>query len=263
GRRQVCALRAADGTTRWCTELGALPNFYKVVADPTGVYVLSQEERALEAEIVALSPADGAIQWQRAIQIASGGEAADTYGALDANAFTVQNGLLYLVTTDSNRAYRLVTLRASDGTTRWELATDKPQTTLIRGDVAYVANESVSPMAISLQALQASTGKLLWKRSIDTPSQLLSQVSEMVADGEMLYVLDHERDHLYAIEAGDGQMRWERTRHPCYATGVTPLPEPHSENGVTVWCSWDTDRVSNSYGVSAPDAMPFLLAAGT
>ncbi len=237
GSRQVCALRTADGTPRWCTPLDALPGIAKLVADSTEVYVLGHGVNATEAEIVALSPSDGAIQWRRTLQITGGSAGTDTYGTVMDDSFTVHNGLLYLSATDPVSTARHTALRTSDGTTRWELATDQLPTFIVHGDVVYAATNSAS-----LQALHASDGEPVWKRSIEG-------VTRMVVGGERLYVLDHE-SNLYAIGTSDGQLLWEHTT--CFSTAAT---EPHIENGATVWCSWGTD------GIDITTITPFALAA--
>jgi outer membrane protein assembly factor BamB len=137
----------------------------------------------------------------------------------------------------------LTALQTSDGTTRWEVTTSRELlATVVQGNVAYVADSS------SLQALQASTGKLLWKQTIHT-----ADPTRMLVSGSMLYLSD-DVQNLFAFKASTGQVLWERIR--CLDDSDTIAPEPHTKNGSVVWCTWGTDRRKN--GLAGPSA----LAAG-
>lgn len=246
GNRQVCALQATDGTTRWCAHLNTLSGIAKLVVDTTGVYVLGHGANAPDAEIVALRPTDGAIQWRRTFQLTGGGTGPYSFGETNDDAFTVGNGLLYLSTSDSGRAGRFTALRTSDGTTRWELATDQIPTVAVHSDIAYIADNSAN-----LQAFQASDGKPLWK-------QRFVRVSQLIAGAETLYVLDNVGD-LHGIAASDGRLLWERAKCDNLSAD-TAATEPHIENGAAVWCGWGTDRVSDSNGQSTSYVTPGALA---
>jgi outer membrane protein assembly factor BamB len=224
---EVCAVQASDGTRRWCTPLGALSDLLTLTADTTGAYVLN--EGGSPADIVALSPTDGAVLWQRMVPRI----------VADPSLLLVQDGLLYLSTFDaSNELHDIVTaLQTSDGTTRWEATTDQSVTITVSGGRAYLGDMT------RLQALQASTGKLLWKQSIPRVQHTLAGVG-------LAYVLD-DAANLYTLRARDGKLLWERIQ--CVDDSGASAPEPHTRNGVVVWCTWGTDRVK--YSLAAPTGL--------
>ncbi len=240
---QVCALRAGDGTPRWCTPSNTpsdpLIAARSVAADTTGVYVLDQSSNTdTLTRIVALHATDGKLLWQRSL----------LRFATASPSFVVSNGLLYLSTYPAPYAAPLqevlTALQTSDGTTRWETTTDQSLVVTVQGDAVYLADIS------SVQALQASTGKRLWKQSFRSNSD---PSARLLVSGSTLYVLD-DAQNLYAFKIKSGQMVWERIQ--CVDDSDTIAAEPHTKSGALVWCTWGTDRLKN--GLAAPTA----LAAG-
>ncbi len=223
---EVCAVQASDGTRRWCTRPDALSDVFTLAADTTGVYVFNGGS---PADIVAFSPTDGALLWQRTVQRI----------VADPSLLLVQDGLLYLSTFDpSNELRDIVTaLQTSDGTTRWEATTDQSVTVTVSGGIAFLGDMT------RLQALQASTGKLLWKQNIP-------RIEHLLVGGSLLYVSD-DAANLYTLRARDGKLLWERIQ--CVDANDASAPEPHTRNGAVVWCTWGTDRVK--YGLAAPTAL--------
>jgi outer membrane protein assembly factor BamB len=240
---QVCALRASDGMTRWCTPSNTpsdpLIVARSVAADTTGVYLLDQSSNTDSlTRIVALHATDGALLWQRSLP----------RFATAFPSFVVSNGLLYFTTYPTPYATPLhevlTALQTSDGTTRWETTTDQSLVATVQGDAVYLADSS------SVQALQASTGKRLWKqgfRSSSDPS------ARLLVSGSMLYVVD-DAENLYAFNTSMGQRLWERIQ--CGDDSDIIAAEPHTKSGTLVWCTWGTERLSN--GLAAPT----VLAAG-
>jgi outer membrane protein assembly factor BamB len=233
---QVCVLQAANGTTRWCTSPDSLTAAIGLAADTTGVYALDRTSNSdSPTRVVALRATDGASIWQRLLPRI----------ATVTPSFLAQNGLLYFSTIHSpNDSQNILTaLQTSDGTKRWEITTSQElRATVVQGNVAYVADST------SLQALQASTGKLLWKQTIHT-----ADTTRLLVSGSMLYLSD-DVQNLFAIKASTGQVLWERIQ--CIDDSDTIEPEPHTKNGSVVWCTWGTDRRKN--GLAGPSA----LAAG-
>jgi outer membrane protein assembly factor BamB len=234
---QVCALQASDGATRWCTSSGSLTDAIRLVADTTGVYVLDRSSSSdTPTRIVALRSTDGASMWQRSFQ---------RIATIARSSLLAQNGLVFLSTYHSpyNVPFQevLTALQTSDGTTRWETTTGQSLVATAQGNVAYLADST------SLQAREASTGKLLWKQSI-------RRTERMMVSGSMLYLSDDVQE-LFAIKTSTGQVLWERIQ--CIDDSDIIASEPHTKNGSVVWCTWGTDRLKN--GLAAPTA----LAAGT
>jgi outer membrane protein assembly factor BamB len=245
---RVCALRASDGTPRWCTprnpEMSNSPSdpliaASSVAADTTGVYLLDQASNTdNHTRIVALHATDGALLWQRPLP-----RYATAYPS-----FVASNGLLYL-TTDPNPDAEppqeaLTALQTSDGTTRWETTTDQSLVATVQGDAVYLADSS------SVQALQASTGTRLWKQGFRSSSD---PGARLLVSGNLLVVRD-EVENLYAFNTSTGQRLWERIQ--CVDDSDISAAEPHTKNGALVWCTWGTDRLQN--GLVAPTE----LAAG-
>ncbi len=225
---EVCAVQASDGTRRWCTPPEAISDLLTLTADTTGVYVLNAGGNP--ADIVAFSPTDGSLMWQRSLQ---------RIVAADPPLLLVQDGLLYLSTFDpANELRDIVTaLQTSDGTTRWEATTDQSVTITVSGGIAFLGDMT------RLQALQASTGRLLWKQAIPRIEHILAGVG-------LAYVLD-DAANLYTLRARDGKLLWERIQ--CVDDSDASAPEPHTRNGAVVWCTWGTDRVK--YGLAAPTGL--------
>jgi outer membrane protein assembly factor BamB len=230
---QVCALRAANGTTSWCTSPDSLTAVIGLAADTTGVYALDRTSSSdSPTRVVALRATDGASLWQRPLQRI----------ATAMPSFLVQNGLMYLSTYHSPNDLQeiLTALQTSDGTTRWEITTSHVLlATVVQGNVAYVADST------SLQALQASTGKLLWKHTIHT-----ADPTRLLVSGSMLYLSD-DVQNIFAFKASTGQVLWERIQ--CVDDSDTIAPEPHTKNGSVIWCTWGTDRRKN--GLAGPSAL--------
>jgi outer membrane protein assembly factor BamB len=237
---QVCALRASDGTTRWCTPSNTssdpLIAASSMAADTTGVYVLDQSSSTDSlTRIVALHATDGALLWQRSLP----------RFATAWPSFVVSNGLLYLSTYPTPYAAPLqevlTALQTSDGTTRWETTTDQSLVATVQGDAVYLADRS------SVQALQASTGKRLWKQSFPSSS---GPSARLLVSESMLFVRD-EAQNLYAYKINSGQMVWERIQ--CVDDSDSIAAEPHTKSGTLVWCTWGTTRLKN--GLAAPTAL--------
>lgn len=136
------------------------------IATAQGVVILDSHDN-----LVAVSPENGASVWRSSIDA---GFNEFTYGVAP-----VVNGVLYLV-----NQHGLVAVRTIDGAVLWRVdePLDEAESVIVRQGVAYLYRSTTPPGGIvssdpEIIALNAATGKSLWKMTVHNAQMLAEPVA--------------------------------------------------------------------------------------
>lgn len=114
-----------------------------------------------------------------------------------------------------NNQSTISTLRADDGTLRWQYKTDVMVPTVITdAGVVYVAGEvvtGISPFSI-VYALRASDGAVLWKTSLHT-----SRISWLFLWQKQLFALDVIGGTIFSLQSANGGLLWSASTSPSFS----------------------------------------------
>jgi outer membrane protein assembly factor BamB len=114
-----------------------------------------------------------------------------------------------------NNQSSISTLRADDGTLRWQYKTDVYKPTVITdAGVVYVAGQVVTgPSRFSIvYALRASDGAVLWKTSLDTTA-----VSWLFLWQKQLFALDVLGGTIFSLQSANGKLLWSTSTSPVFS----------------------------------------------
>jgi len=152
-----------------------------------------------EGSLQALRADNGALRWTYK----------DPWGV--AEVFSEANGVLYLETGDGF----IVALRASDGTRLWHVRPIPPPFTFgsiqVEDGIVYTFTAVGEAQDVTIAALHASDGSILWKRNIGTSDIM----SIPITNGQLL--ADSGRS-ITVLRAHDGVVLW----HANYTQTTSP-----------------------------------------
>lgn len=186
----IVALNPADGSVRW--RVPAPGNIGNLVTTDRVIYAM------IGQTVVALRASDGIQMWSHPLN----------------GDFIYANGVIYGATSDAGSDMTLVVaLDGLTGATRWTSQPLLPGSLTLDGSDIIVSNVTLDsrdvPTSASLYALDAGSGKLLWKQAVKGEG-----ISVAASHGDQLY-LDRssgslpETQQVQAVRLSDGSQLWE------------------------------------------------------
>ena len=233
GERHLYALTATDGALRWKFTVGeGVSNSPVVSPDSTAVYVVSAEATdpavmsagsVAEHTVYALEATDGTLRWKYTVS-----------GVVSGSPKVSADSTAVYVLSDNRHAYdpvmHLHALAATDGALRWTHAMGEgkfsspvvlgPDDTVVYAVVSSNQHTAPGRPPSNVRALAATDGALRWTHTMASGSGNSRVVSSngyctvvpdspvASSDGTMVYVAS-EDEHLYALAAADGTVRWK------------------------------------------------------
>lgn len=119
-------------------------------------------------------------------------------------AARVVNGTVYICVSGYGNGYVYV-FNASDGSLRWRAQTDCAVVSIPFGDAATPLVQNGIVYSGSY-ALDAQTGKVLWRVALDSQARVDGTLSLQALVNNVLYV--NTEDYVYAIDAQNGHVLW-------------------------------------------------------
>jgi outer membrane protein assembly factor BamB len=216
GDTRVVALEAQSGNKRWEARL-ALPSEYRSRGFPSGRLVGSGEIVAVPAwDLYGLDRKTGQVRWKLA-------PPDDFPGA---GVMLGEDGDLYAT------GFHLYRVDTATGAVRWRADLgERPFAPVEKDGVVYVGTRREIPGSRGILgaghavALEAATGRVLWKTPIPAPEEPAN--GGVVGAGALtpeLYMVSSPNGRIYALERNTGVIRWEtRGTAGYYAPGVVVL----------------------------------------
>ena len=199
---KLLALNASSGTEVW-----SYPTEYpkdRVISSPAvvaGVVYVGYPEGCL----YALNASTGSKIWNYTTKDVGNGIAIQSSPA-------VVSGVVYFGSLDHN----VYALKASTGEKIWNhtVRLSVSSAPAVSGGVVYVSSHFGY-----LYVLKAASGEELWHFTVSDNVQSLEDYSPTVAGG-VVYVRSSDNGELYALDASNGDLKWENRDHgPLYVRG--------------------------------------------
>jgi len=244
GSMRVAALSAATGKQLWSVSAAGvepgfpprLPTYFVVYANGV-VCVLGADGR-----VTGLDPRTGSAVWRRG---------PPAHGGFGAGA-VAGDGVLYVAETSGG----VVALDVLTGRPRWAASAPSAASTLLVLDGVVAGTPAASPSYDAGEltfALEAATGRLLWKKNFDTEtySSIAGAGGRVFVHVNLLNGAATVGNAIHALAAGSGKTLWHRSfpgqsiggtiyaadgvLYTCFADGVLRAVSP--KTGADVWQS--------------------------
>lgn len=215
---RVVALNAKDGTKRWEVRLTLPPEYRggRTGGFPPGQLVGTGDVIAVPAwDLYGLDKKTGQVRWKLAPP--------DDFPGV--NVALGEDGYLYSV------GHHLYRIDPATGAVLWRAEFgERPFAPVEQGGVVYVGTRGEIPGSNGILgaghavALDAATGRVLWKTPIPAPEEPAN--GGVVGAGALtpdLYVVSSPNGRIYALERKTGVSRWETKGSNWYGAGVVVL----------------------------------------
>ena len=196
---EVLAFNASSGALIWSYPIGGQGRSSPAVVDDV-VYVGFPE-----GTLYALNASTGSKIWDYTTKDVGHGIAIPSSPA-------VVDGVVYFGALDDN----IYALKASTGEKIWNhtVRLSVSSAPAVSGGVVYVSSHFGY-----LYVLKAASGEELWHFTVSDNVQSLEDYSPTVAGG-VVYVRSSDNGELYALDASNGDLKWENRDHgPLYVRG--------------------------------------------
>lgn len=214
GNTRVVALRPGDGTLLWETPL-SIPSDKRLFGPPSSTLVSSSGFIIVPAwDLFGLDEQTGAVRWTFSPD--------DDYPGADATVG--DDGSLYSV---GRYVYRI---QPTTGQAIWRVdLQERPFSPVVAAGVVYVGTRAAISGSNVLGAghavaLDAATGRVLWKTPIPAPEDParggVNGPGALTAD---MFIVASDNGRVYGLDRATGAQRWEFEGDRSYLAGVVML----------------------------------------